>query len=65
MWLYENGMLKGWRKNLRIIFLEIYKGNNEFNNFYQSLAYVINTNDGKIIADTTSILSRWEQFYKN
>jgi hypothetical protein len=28
-------------------------------------AYVIKEGDGTIVADTTSILSRWEQFYSN
>ena len=32
---------------------------------YQPRAYVIKKHDGTIVADTTSILSRWEQFFSN
>ena len=48
-------------KNIR----EMYKGINEFMKGYQPLAYIIKKHDGTIVADTTSILSRWEQFYSN
>jgi hypothetical protein len=42
---------------------EMYKGINEFKKVYQPRAYVIKKHDGTIVADTTSILSRWEQFF--
>ena len=48
-------------KNIR----EMYKGINEFKKGYQSRAHVIKKHDGTIVADTTSILSRWEQFFSN
>ena len=48
-------------KNIR----EMYKGINEFKKGYQPRAYVIKKHDGTIVADTTSILSRWEQFFSN
>jgi hypothetical protein len=54
--------LQGNTKNKNI--LEIYKGINEFKMGYQSRAYVIK-NDCTIMADTTSILSRWKKFYSN
>ena len=38
---------------------EMYKGINEFKKGYQPRAYVIKKDDGTIVADTTSILSRW------
>ena len=41
------------------------KGINEFKKGYQLLAYVIKKHDGTIVADTSSILSRWEQFLLN
>ena len=43
----------------------MYKGINEFKKGYQPRAYVIKKQDGTIVADTTSILSRWEQFSSN
>ena len=36
---------------------------NEFKKGYQPRAFVIKKHDGTIVADTTSILSRWEQFF--
>jgi hypothetical protein len=42
-------------KNIR----EMYKGINEFKKGYQPRAYVIKKHDGTIVADATSILSRW------
>ena len=42
----------------------MYKGINEFKG-YQPRAYVIKKHYGTITADTTSILSRWEQFFSN
>ena len=48
-------------KNIR----EMYKGINEFKKGYQPRAYVIKKHDGTILADTTSVLSRWEQFFSN
>ena len=47
--------------------LEMYKGINQFKKGYQPRAYVliIKKDDGKIVVDSTSILSRWEQFYSN
>ena len=42
-------------KNIR----EMYKENNDFKKGYQPHAYVIKKHDGTIVADTTSILSRW------
>ena len=39
--------------------LEMYKGINEFSKWYQPHAYVMKKDDGTIVADTTSILSRW------
>ena len=45
-------------KNIR----EINKGINEFKKGYQLRPYVIKKHDGTIVADTTGILSRWEQF---
>ena len=41
------------------------KGINEFKKGYQPRAYVIKKYNGTIVADTTSILSRWEQFISN
>ena len=38
----------------------MYKGIIEFKKCYQPRAYVIKKYDGTIVADTTSILSRWE-----
>ena len=32
---------------------------------YQPHACVIKKDDGTIVTDTTSILTRWEQFYSN
>ena len=43
----------------------MYKGINEFKYGYQPRAYVIKKHDGTIVADTTSILSRCEQFFSN
>ena len=43
----------------------MYKGINEFKKGYQPRTYVINKHDGTIVAGTTSILSRWEQFFSN
>ena len=43
-------------KNIR----EMCKGINE-----QSRAYAIKKHDGTIFAETTSILRRWEQFFRN
>ena len=43
----------------------MYKGINEFKKGYQPRAYVIKKHDGTIVADTTCILSRWEQFCSN
>ena len=40
-------------------------GINEFKKGYQPRAYVIKKHDGTIVADTTSMLSRWEQFFSN
>ena len=45
-------------KNIR----ELYKGINEFKKGYHPRPYVIKKHDGTIVADTASILSRWEQF---
>ena len=44
---------------------KMFKGNSEFKKGYQPRAYVIKKHDGTIIADTTSILRRWEQFFSN
>ena len=38
---------------------------NEFKKGYQHCAYIIKKDDGTIVADTTSILSRWDQFLSN
>ena len=43
----------------------MYKGINEFKKGYQPRAYIIKKHDGTIVADTTNILSRWEQFFSN
>ena len=43
----------------------MYTGINEFKKGYQPRAYVIKKHDGTIVADTTSILSRWEQLFSN
>ena len=43
----------------------MYKGINGFKKGYQPLAYVIKKHNSTIVADTTSILSRWEQFFSN
>ena len=48
-------------KNIR----EMNKGINEIKKGYQPRAYVIKKHDGTIVADTTSILSRWEQFFSD
>ena len=48
-------------KNIR----EVCKGINEFKKGYQPRAYVIKKHDGTIVADTSSILSRWEQLFSN
>ena len=41
-------------KNIR----EMYKGTNEFKKGYQPRSYLIKKDDGKTVADRTSILSR-------
>ena len=41
------------------------RGINEFKKGYQPRAYVIKKQDGTIVTDGTSILSRWEQFFSN
>ena len=51
------------RKNKNI--QEMNKVINEFKKGYQPRAYVIKKHDGTMVADTTSILSRWEQFFSN
>jgi len=43
----------------------MYKGINEFKKGYQPCACVIKKHDGTIVGDTTSILSRWKQFFSN
>ena len=48
-------------KNIR----KMYKGNNELKKGYQPRAFVIKKHDGTIVADTASILSRWEQVFSN
>ena len=53
------GKLEKNRKNKYI--WEMYKGINEFEKCYQPFAYVIKKLDGTIVADTSSILSSWEQ----
>ena len=40
----------------------MYKGVNEFKKGYQPRTYVIKMQDGTIVADTTNMLSRLEQF---
>ena len=42
---------------------EIYREINEFKNGYQPRVYLIKKHDDTIAAGTTSILSRWEQFF--
>ena len=44
---------------------EMCKGINEFKKGYQPSTYVIKKHDGTNVADTTSILSRWEHFFSN
>ena len=39
----------------------MYKGINELNKGFQPRAYVINKDHRTTVADTTSILSKWEQ----
>ena len=41
------------------------KGINEFKKGYQPRPYVIKKYDGRIVANTTSLLTRWEQFFSN
>ena len=53
--LEENGKNKTFR--------EMCKEINEFEKVYQPPAYVIKKDDGKIVADTTSILNKREKFY--
>ena len=48
-------------KNIR----EMYKGVNELKKGYRPRAYIIKKHNGTIVADTTSILNRWEQFFSN
>ena len=48
-------------KNIR----EMYNGIIEFKKGFQPRAYIIKKHDGTIVADTTRILSRWEQFFSN
>ena len=43
----------------------MYKGINECKKGYQPRAFLIKKHDGTIVADTTSILRRWEQFFSN
>ena len=43
----------------------MYKGINEFKKGYQLSSYEIKKHDDRIVADTTSILSRMEQFFSN
>ena len=59
----ETNKLKKSRKNKKI--QEMYKGINEFKKSYQSRAYAIKKDYRTTVTDTTSILSRWEQFYSN
>jgi hypothetical protein len=40
-------------------------GINEFKKGYQPRANVIKKHDGTIVADTSSMLSRWEHFFSN
>ena len=51
----------GKRQNVR----EMYKVINEFKKGYQPHIYVIKKDDFTIVADKSSILNRWKQFYKN
>ena len=44
---------------------EMYKGINEFKKGYQPRACIKRKNVGRVVANTTSILSRWEQFYSH
>jgi hypothetical protein len=44
---------------------EMYKGDYTYKKVYQSRTYVIKKHDSTIIADTTSKLIRWEQFFSN
>ena len=44
---------------------EMYKGVNEFKEGYKPRAYVIKKDDCTILAVTTNILSKWEQFCSN
>jgi hypothetical protein len=55
--------LEGNRKNKNI--QEMYKVINEFQKGYQPRAYVIKKHNSTILSDTTSILSKWEQFFNN
>ena len=41
----------------------MYKGINEYKKCYQPRTYIIKKDYSNIVADTTSILSRLEQFY--
>ena len=43
----------------------MFKRNNEFKKGCQPCAYAIKKHDGTIVADTTSISSRWELFFCN
>ena len=45
--------------------LEMYKGVNKFKQDYQPRTCAIKKHDGTIVAGTTNILSRWEQFFSN
>ena len=49
------------KKNIR----EMCKWINEFKKGYQPRDFVIKKHDSTIVANTTSILSRWEQFFSN
>jgi hypothetical protein len=58
---YMKTRVNSKNKNIR----ETYKGINEFKKGYQPRAYVIKKHGDTIVADTTDMLSRWEQFFSN
>ena len=64
MWILNSRTC--FKMSLYFYIREKYKGINKFKKGYKLHVYVIKKkHHGIIVADTTSILSRWEQFFSN
>ena len=53
------------KHSVRSFHLEKNKGINKLKKGYQPRAYVIKKHDSTIVANTTSMISRWEKFFSN